>query len=84
MQGFSAATEGSDATAECRASDITLAEFRTLTSGGGWYFQSVAEATDTDRACFTILNALHEEAGLPGVFSDWPATVTSHAKSKGL
>ena len=29
-QGFTPATEGAEATAECRASDITIAEFKTL------------------------------------------------------
>jgi glycerophosphoryl diester phosphodiesterase len=62
----------------------TLERSGPLTAGGGWYFQSVAEATDTDGDYFTILNALHEEAGVVGVFSDWPATVTYYANCKGL
>ncbi|WP_323764310.1 glycerophosphodiester phosphodiesterase family protein [Marinovum sp.] len=62
----------------------TLERSGPLTSGGGWYFQSVKEATDTDGDYFTILNALHEEAGVIGVFSDWPATVTYYANCMGL
>lgn len=62
----------------------TLERSGPLTSGGGWYFQSVKEATDTDGDYFTILHALHEEAEVVGVFSDWPATVTYYANCMGL
>ncbi|NBB98445.1 MAG: glycerophosphodiester phosphodiesterase [Alphaproteobacteria bacterium] len=62
----------------------TLERSGPLTTGGGWYFQSVAEATETDGDYFTILHALHEEAGVIGVFSDWPATVTYYANCMGL
>ncbi len=62
----------------------TLERSGPLTSGGGWYFQSVKEATDTDGDYFTILHALREEAGVIGVFSDWPATVTYYANCMGL
>ena len=62
----------------------TLERSGPLTNGGGWYFQSVADATNTDGDYFTILNALHEEAGVVGVFSDWPATTTYYANCMGL
>ncbi len=62
----------------------TLERSGPLTSGGGWYFQSVAEVTDSDADYFNILRALHEEAGVAGVFSDWPATVTYYANCVGL
>lgn len=62
----------------------TLERSGPLTTGGGWYFQSVAGAIDTDGDYFTILNALHEEAGVVGVFSDWPATTTYYANCMGL
>ena len=62
----------------------TLERSGPLTTGGGWYFQSVAGATDTDGDYFTILHALHEEAGVIGVFSDWPATTTYYANCMGL
>ena len=62
----------------------TLERSGPLTTGGGWYFQSVKEVTDTDGDYFTILNALHEEVGVKGVFSDWPATVTYYANCMGL
>lgn len=62
----------------------TLERSGPLTSGGGWYFQSVAGATDTDGDYFTILHALREEAGVVGVFSDRPATTTYYANCIGL
>jgi glycerophosphoryl diester phosphodiesterase len=62
----------------------TLERSGPLTTGGGWYFQSVAEATDTDGDYFTMLHALREEAGVIGVFSDWPATTTYYANCMGL
>lgn len=62
----------------------TLERSGPLNSGGGWYFQSVTEATDTDGDYFTILDALHREAGVVGVFSDWPSTVTYYANCMKL
>ena len=62
----------------------TLERSGPLTTGGGWYFQSVKDATDTDGDYFTILHALREEAGVVGVFSDWPATVTYYANCMGI
>jgi len=55
-----------------------------LGSGGGWYFQSVSDAVTTDGDYFTILDALHKEAGVVGVFSDWPATATYYANCMGI
>jgi glycerophosphoryl diester phosphodiesterase len=62
----------------------TLERSGPLATGGGWYFQSVTDATDTDGDYFTILDALHNEVGVKGVFSDWPATVTYYANCMGL
>ncbi len=55
-----------------------------LDQGGGWYFQSVNDVVDTDGDYFTLLDALHTEAKVAGVFSDWPATVTYYANCMGL
>lgn len=55
-----------------------------LNAGGGWYFQSVNDVVDTDGDYFTILEALHKEANVVGVFSDWPATVTYYANCLDL
>jgi len=62
----------------------TLERSGPLTSGGGWYFQSVADVTDSDADYFNILRALHQDAGIVGIFSDWPATVTYYANCMGL
>ncbi|WP_305968617.1 MULTISPECIES: glycerophosphodiester phosphodiesterase family protein [unclassified Mameliella] len=55
-----------------------------LGSGGGWYFQSVKDATDTDGDYFEILDVLAQQVGVKGVFSDWPATTTFYANCMGL
>ncbi len=74
---------------QARAADLriitwTLERSGPLTNGGGWYFQSVKDVTDSDADYYTILNALHEDVGVEGVFSDWPATVTYYANCMGL
>ena len=55
-----------------------------LKDGGGWYYQSVADITDNDGDVFNLLNVLHEDVGVIGVFSDWPATTTYYANCFGL
>lgn len=55
-----------------------------LRNGGGWYYQSVADITDNDGDVFNLLHVLHEDVGVVGVFSDWPATTTYYANCFGL
>lgn len=55
-----------------------------LASGGGWYFQSLKGAIDDDGDVFTLMNVLHEQVGIVGLFSDWPATTTYYANCFGL
>jgi len=55
-----------------------------LITGGGWYFQSVAEVTDNDGVYFEVIDALAQDVGVAGIFSDWPATVTYYANCMGL
>jgi glycerophosphoryl diester phosphodiesterase len=55
-----------------------------LAGGGGWYFQSVKDAIDNDGDVFTLMNVLHEQVGIVGLFSDWPATTTYYANCFGL
>lgn len=55
-----------------------------LAGGGGWYFQSVKDAIDNDGDVFTLMNVLHEEVGIVGLFSDWPAATTYYANCFGL
>ncbi|WP_306152517.1 glycerophosphodiester phosphodiesterase family protein [Roseovarius sp. MMSF_3281] len=62
----------------------TLERSGPLTNGGGWYFQSVTDVTDSDADYFNVLHALHDDAGVAGVFSDWPATVTYYANCMGI
>jgi glycerophosphoryl diester phosphodiesterase len=62
----------------------TLERSGPLGNGGGWYFQSVKDLPNNDADYFNILNALHEEVGVEGVFSDWPATVTYYANCMGI
>ncbi|SFP94434.1 glycerophosphodiester phosphodiesterase family protein [Tranquillimonas alkanivorans] len=62
----------------------TLERSGPLANGGGWYFQSVEDAIDSDADYFTMLDVLAQDVGVAGVFSDWPATVTYYANCHGL
>ncbi len=55
-----------------------------LNNGGGWYFQTIADATNNDGDVFELINVLHEDVGIVGLFSDWPATTTFYANCMGL
>ena len=55
-----------------------------LTQGGGWYYQSVGDVTDNEGDVFELMNVLHEDVGIAGLFSDWPATTTYYANCFGL
>ena len=55
-----------------------------LASGGGWYYQSIADATDNDGDMYTLIDVLAQDVGVLGIFSDWPATVTYYANCMGL
>ena len=55
-----------------------------LKSGGGWYYQSVADVTNNDGDIFNLLHVLHKDVGINGLFSDWPATSTYYANCFGL
>ena len=62
----------------------TLERSGPLADGGGWYFQSVADAIDDDGDTYELLHVLAQDVGVAGVFSDWPATVTYYANCFGL
>lgn len=62
----------------------TLERSGSLKSGGGWYYQSVAELIDSDGDVFEVLDVLAQDVGVESVFSDWPATVTYYANCMGL
>lgn len=55
-----------------------------LKTGGGWYYQSVKDATKSDGVMFELLDVLTKDVGIEGIFSDWPATVTYYANCMGL
>ncbi|MEL6551424.1 MAG: glycerophosphodiester phosphodiesterase family protein [Pseudomonadota bacterium] len=55
-----------------------------LASGGGWYYQSIADVTDNDGVVFELIHALAQDVEVEGIFSDWPATVTYYANCFGL
>ena len=62
----------------------TLERSGLLTDGGGWYYQSIAKATNNPGDTFEVLDVLAKDVGIIGIFSDWPATVTYYANCKGL
>ncbi len=62
----------------------TLERSGPLTTGGGWYYQSIADVTDNDAVTYELLDVLAQDVKVKGVFSDWPATVTYYANCMGL
>lgn len=54
-----------------------------LKTGGGWYYQSIADTIDNDADYLTVVDALAQQVGVEGIFSDWPATVTYYANCFG-
>ena len=57
----------------------TLERSGPLTSGGGWYYQSIAPLIRNDGDMLTVLDVLAREVGVEAVFSDWAATTTFYA-----
>ncbi|MEM7193353.1 MAG: glycerophosphodiester phosphodiesterase family protein [Pseudomonadota bacterium] len=57
----------------------TVERSASISSGGGWYYQSVSERLHRDGDVFEVMHALHREVGVVGIFSDWPATTTFYA-----
>lgn len=62
----------------------TLERSGFLTTGGGYYYQSVTGAINNDGDMFTMLDVLAKRVGVKGIFADWPATVTYYANCMGL
>lgn len=62
----------------------TLERSGTLEDGGGWYFRSITPAIRSESDYLTVLDALVREAGIAGIFSDWPATTSFYAACMGL
>ncbi|MFK7868826.1 MAG: glycerophosphodiester phosphodiesterase family protein [Roseobacter sp.] len=55
-----------------------------LMAGGGWYYRSIADITMSDGMMYEYIDALAQDVGVVGIFSDWPATVTYYANCMGL
>lgn len=62
----------------------TLERSGPLSSGGGWYYQSVGDAIDGDGRMLEVVDVLAREVGVKGIFSDWPATTSFYASCMGL
>jgi glycerophosphoryl diester phosphodiesterase len=62
----------------------TLDRSGPLNTGGGYYYQSVTSAINNDGDMYTMLDALAQQVGIRGIFSDWAATVTYYANCKRL
>ncbi|MBB4286753.1 glycerophosphodiester phosphodiesterase family protein [Roseospira goensis] len=62
----------------------TLERSGPLVTGGGWYYQSIADVTDSDGVMYELVDVLAQDVGIVGLFSDWPATVSYYANCMGL
>jgi len=51
---------------------------------GGWYYQTVNSVVKGEGDIYQALDVLVKEAGIIGMFSDWPATTTYYANCMGL
>ncbi|MDN3718802.1 hypothetical protein QW131_05225 [Roseibium salinum] len=74
---------------EARAAGIdiiawTLERSGPLSSGGGWYYQSVSDVIDGDGRMLEVVDVLAQAVGVKGIFSDWPATTSFYASCMGL
>jgi glycerophosphoryl diester phosphodiesterase len=54
-----------------------------LKNGGGYYYQTIKPVVDRDGDILSLLDVLHRDVGVIGVFSDWPATTTFYANCVG-
>lgn len=54
-----------------------------LKGGGGYFYQSIKPVVTGDGDTLALLDVLHRQVGVMGVFSDWPATATFYANCVG-
>jgi glycerophosphoryl diester phosphodiesterase len=61
-------------------------DLRNGASRAGWYyrFDPLGRAVRKESDMYKALDVLAREAGIVGIFSDWPATVTYYANCTGL
>ena len=74
---------------QAKAADLkiitwTIERSGPLVNGGGWYYQSIADAVNSDGVMYELIDVLAQDVGVEGIFSDWPATVTYYANCMGL
>jgi glycerophosphoryl diester phosphodiesterase len=74
---------------QAKAADLniitwTIERSGPLVNGGGWYYQSIADAVTSDGVMYELIDVLAQDVGVKGIFSDWPATVTYYANCMGL
>lgn len=62
----------------------TLERSGPLSGHGGWYYQSITEATNTDSDMLVLLDFLAKTVKVEGVFSDWAGTVSYYASCMNL
>ena len=62
----------------------TLERSGPLTTGGGWYYQTIGNITNNDGDQFELMHVLAKEVGVLGIFSDWPGTTTYYASCMGM
>ncbi len=79
----------SELAVQAKAADLkiitwTIERSGPLVRGGGWYYQSIADVTNSDGVMYEYIDALAQDVGVEGIFSDWPATVTFYANCMGL
>ncbi|WP_428687446.1 glycerophosphodiester phosphodiesterase family protein [Roseibium sp.] len=62
----------------------TLERSGPLSSGGGWYYQSISDAIDGDGRMLEVVDVLAKDVGVKGIFSDWAATTSFYASCMEL
>lgn len=62
----------------------TLERSGSLTTGGGWYYQTIADVIKNEGDALVLLDVLAQDVGITGIFSDWPGTVTYYANCMNL
>ena len=62
----------------------TLERSGPLSGHGGWYYQSIAEVTNSDSDMLVLLDFLAKTVKVEGVFSDWAGTVSYYASCMDL
>lgn len=62
----------------------TLERSGPLENHGGWYYQTIREATNSDSDMLLLLDFLAQTVKVEGVFSDWAGTVSYYASCMNL